>query len=147
MGSGAMQIGKVAQKTGLSVDAIRFYERTGLVPKPPRTPGGYRLYHDSQIADLEFIQKAQLLGFSLNEIRELFSIQRRPEETCIHVRDLIEQKLGVVRSKMAELHRLESELSAALRQCRKALRTPSKHPDKCPVLQEIATATQHRSKE
>src|SRR5258708_6780896 len=110
MGSGAMQIGKVAQKTGLSVDAIRFYERTGLVPKPSRTRGGYRLYRDSQVADLEFIRNAQRLGFSLNEIRELLSIQRRPEETCIHVRDLIEQKLGVVRGKMVELHRLESEL-------------------------------------
>ena len=145
-----MQIGEVAQKTGLSVDAIRFYERTGLVPKPARTRGGYRLYRDSQIADLEFIQKAQLLGFSLNEIRELFSIQRRPEETCIHVRDLIEQKLGLVRGKMAELQRLETELAAALRQCRKALRARSKVPniivESCPVLEAIATPMQRRRK-
>lgn len=67
---GARRIGEVALKTGLSVDAIRFYEKTGLVPKPARTRGGYRLYRDSDIADLKFIQKAQLLVFSLNEIRE-----------------------------------------------------------------------------
>jgi DNA-binding transcriptional MerR regulator len=102
---GAMQSGEVALKTGLSVDAIRFYEKTGLVPKPVRTRGGYRLYQDSKIADLEFIQKAQLLGFSLSEIRELFSIQRHPRETCVHVRDLIGQKLELVRGKMAELRR------------------------------------------
>jgi len=133
-----MQIGEVAQKTGLSVDAIRFYEKAGLLPRPGRTLAGYRLYQESQLADLEFIQRAQLLGFSLNEIRELFAIQRRPQETCIHVRDLIEQKLGLVRGKIADLRRLETELAAALRRCRKALSTPSKHPDKCPVLEGIA---------
>jgi MerR family mercuric resistance operon transcriptional regulator len=147
MGPGAMQIGEVAQKTGLSVDAIRFYERAGLVPKPARTRGGYRLYHANQVADLEFIQKAQLLGFSLNEIRELFSIQRQTEETCVHVRDLIELKLGVVRGKLTELQRLETELTAALRRCRKALRGPLKHSDACPVLKEIAAPMPQRRKQ
>ena len=89
-----LQIGQVARKTGLSVDAIRFYEKAGLVPRPARTQGGYRLYRQPEIADLEFIQKAQQLGFSLKEIRELFSIQRHPRETCVHVRDLIAQKLN-----------------------------------------------------
>jgi DNA-binding transcriptional MerR regulator len=78
MGIASLQIGQVAHKTGLSVDAIRFYEKSGLLPRPARTQGGYRLYAEREIADLEFIQKAQRLGFSLNEIRELFSIQRRP---------------------------------------------------------------------
>src|SRR5690349_4319944 len=129
MDAGTMQIGQVAQKTGLSVDAIRFYEKEGLLHRPIRTRGGYRLYHQSQVADLEFIQRAQHLGFSLNEIRELFSIQRRPEETCVHVRGLIEQKLALVRGKIAELERLEMDLSTALRQCRKALRSSTNHPD------------------
>jgi hypothetical protein len=57
-------------------------------------------------------QNAQLLGFSLNEIRELFSIQRHPHETCVHVRDLIGQKIEFVRGKMAELRRLETALAA-----------------------------------
>ncbi len=144
MAPGAMQIGEVAQKTGLTVDAIRFYEKEGLLPRPTRTRGGYRLCQESQVADLEFIQKAQRLGFSLSEIRELFSIQRHPQETCNHVRDLIEQKLGLVRGKMAELQRLETELSAALRQCRKALRGTSKHLETCPVLEEIATSARRR---
>jgi hypothetical protein len=63
---------------------------------------------------------------------QIGDVARPPEETCIHVRDSIEQKSGDVRSKMTELHRLETELSAALRQCRKALRAASKHPGQMP---------------
>jgi DNA-binding transcriptional MerR regulator len=146
MGTTSLQIGQVAQKTGLSVDAIRFYEKSGLLPRPARTQGGYRLYEEREVADLEFIQKAQQLGFSLNEIRELFSIQRHPHDVCEHVRDLIAQKLGVVRAKIAELQRLETELTGALRQCRTALRQPSKHRDSCPVLDAITKSRPQRKK-
>src|SRR5712692_10382397 len=126
MGTQPLQIGQVAEKTGLSVDAIRFYEKAGLLPRPARTEGGYRLYYQREVADLEFIQKPQQLGFSLNEIRELFSIQRHPQEVCVHVRDLIAQKLAVVRGKINELERLEAGLEDALKRCRKALRHPAK---------------------
>jgi MerR family mercuric resistance operon transcriptional regulator len=146
MGTVALQIGQVAQKTGLSVDAIRFYEKSGLLQRPARTLGGYRLYEEREIADLEFIQKAQQLGFSLNEIRELFSIQRHPHEVCAHVRDLIAQKLGIVRAKVAELQRMETDLAGALRQCRTALRQPSKHQDSCPVLEAITKPLSRRKK-
>jgi MerR family mercuric resistance operon transcriptional regulator len=133
-----LHIGRVAKRTGLTVDAIRFYEKAGLLPRPARTEGGYRLYHEREVADLEFIQKAQQLGFSLNEIRELFSIQRHPNEACAHVRDLIAAKLGVVRAKIAELEKIEADLVEALRQCRTALRQPSKLRGCCPVLKEIS---------
>src|SRR5260370_25107221 len=135
-----LQIGEVAQKTGLSVDAILFYEKQGLVPRPARTQGGYRLYRQPEIADLEVIHKAQQLGLSLKEIRELFSIQRHPEETCVHVRDLIAQKLGVVRGKMEELQTLEGALAASLKHCRRALRRPADRRDSCPPLEQIAAA-------
>src|SRR5580700_6203297 len=142
----ALQIGQVSQKTGLSVDAIRFYEKAGLLPPPARTSGGYRLYQQREVADLEFIQRAQQLGFSLNEIRELFSIQRHPHEVCVHVRDLIAQKLGIVRAKIAELQRVETELAGALRQCRTSLRQPLKHQDSCPVLEAIIKPRPPRKK-
>jgi DNA-binding transcriptional MerR regulator len=144
--SAALQIGQVAQKTGLSVDAIRFYEKAGLLTPPGRTEGGFRRYQQQEIADLEFIQKAQRLGFSLNEIRELFSIQRHPNEVCLHVRDLIAQKLGLVRTKIAELQRMEKDLAGALRQCRTALLRPAEHKDSCPVLNEIAKRQRKETK-
>ena len=137
MGSASLQIGQVARRTGLSVDAIRFYEKSGLLPQPRRTNGGYRLYNQQEITDLEFIQKAQGLGFSLNEIRELFSIQHHPPEVCRHVRDLIARKLTVVRSKRSELRTMERALAGALRQCNKALRERPQHDDSCPVLKQI----------
>jgi len=141
-----LQIGQVAQKTGLSVDAIRFYEKAGLLPRPARTTGGYRVYHQREIADLKFIQTAQQLGFSLKEIRELFSIQRHPQEVCANVRDLIVKKLAVVRSKIEELNALEDGLENALTQCRKALRRPAEHKASCPVLDEIAAARPQRKR-
>jgi DNA-binding transcriptional MerR regulator len=144
--SASLQIGQVSQKTGLSIDAIRFYEKAGLLVRPARTPGGYRLYQEKEVADLEFIQRAQQLGFSLNEIRELFSIQRHPHEVCIHVRDLIAHKLDVVRAKIADLQSLERELAGALRKCRTALRRPSTHQDSCPVLEAITTPGVKRKK-
>jgi DNA-binding transcriptional MerR regulator len=136
----SLQIGQVARKTGLSIDAIRFYEKEGLLPPPSRTQAGYRLYREREVADLEFIQRAQQLGFSLSEIRELFSIQRHPQEVCVNVSDLIAQKLSTVRGKIAELQRIEADLAGALRQCRKALQQPAMHRDSCPVLEEITAA-------
>jgi DNA-binding transcriptional MerR regulator len=145
MASSPLQIGQVARKTGLSVDAIRFYEKSGLLPQPVRSNGGYRLYHQQQVADLEFIQQAQQLGFSLHEICELLTIQRHPQQACVHVRDLIAQKLAVVRSKIEELQTLEAGLSGALKKCSKALRRPAKEQN-CPVLEDI-TASHPRSKQ
>jgi len=115
-----------------------------LLQRPARTPAGYRLYEEREIADLEFIQRAQQLGFSLNEIRELFSIQRHPHEVCEHVRGLIAQKLAVVREKIVELQRLEEELNGALRKCRTALRQPEKHGDRCPVLDAITNPAKRK---
>ncbi len=146
MSAEPLQIGAVAKKSGISIDAIRFYEKVGLLPSPSRTKGGHRLYSQRELEDLQFIQQAQQLGFSLAEIQELFSIQRHPQAACEHVRDLVAHKLAVVRTKINDLQRLENVLTDALSQCRKALRESPKHPDCCPVLQEIATAPSRRKK-
>jgi DNA-binding transcriptional MerR regulator len=141
-----LRIGQVARSTGLTVDTIRFYEKSGLLPRPARTEGGYRLYQQREVADLEFIQKAQQLGFSLHEIRELLSIQRHPQEACTHVQELIVQKLAVVRGKIDELRHVESGLATALEQCRKALRRSANHSSPCPVLREISAAPPERKR-
>ena len=141
-----LQIGEVARKTGISIDAIRFYEKAGLLPRPARTKGGYRVYQQRELADLEFIRRAQELGFALKEIHELFSIQRHPHEACQHVRDLIAQKLVVVRGKIQQLQTLESGLVDAFEKCRKATRQSAKHPDCCPVLEQFADTRTRKEK-
>src|SRR5216683_3460794 len=135
-----LQIGQVAQQTGLTVDAIRFYEKERLLPKALRSTGGFRLYGSDHIEQLRFIQKAQAIGFSLGEIRELILIQDDQVETCSHVRDLIQQKLVTVQQKMNELAQIEGQLKEALQKCNRQLRKTSARHDRCPVLDLIASS-------
>src|SRR5258707_12135707 len=94
------QIGQVAQQTGLTVDAIRFYEKETLLPKALRSTGGFRLYGSDHIEQLRFIQRAQTIGFSLGEIRELILIEDDQSATGSPGRDLTQQKLVTVPQNM-----------------------------------------------
>ena len=135
-----LQIGQVAEQTGLTVDAIRFYEKERLLSKAFRSTGGFRLYGVDHVEQLRFIQKAQAIGFSLREIRELILIQDDQVETCSHVRDLIQQKLVAVQQKMNELGQIQGQLKEALQKCNRQMRkTPVPH-DRCPVLENIANS-------
>ena len=98
-----IQIGTVSQQTGLSVDAIRFYEKQRLLEHPARTEGGFRLFNAQDIQRILFIRSVQQLGFSLPEIRELLFLQRDESEACSHVRDLLRAKVSTVREKIREL--------------------------------------------
>ena len=98
-----MQIGTIAKRIGLSVDAIRFYERNSLLPRPPRTEGGFRKYGESDVETLGFIRRAQGLGFTLNEIRDLLELRRSRLQSCASVRQRLEHKVGDVRRKLADL--------------------------------------------
>lgn len=113
-----LQIGQVSRRTGLSVDTIRFYEKSGLLSEPSRSGGGYRLFQEKEIADLEFIRRAQKLGFTLGEIRQLLNIHRQPVRACEHVQSIIDHKLTEVHAKIEELTALEAALSEALKRCR-----------------------------
>ena len=134
-----LQIGTLAQQTKLTVDAIRFYEKSGLLKRPARTEGGFRLFRREDAADLRFIQKAQELGFSLQQIRELLILQREDVEACSHVDDLLDRKLAEVRGKIAELEKLKRSLDSASRKCKQALKeTGAAHRACCPVLEELS---------
>ena len=128
-----MQIGIVAKKIGLSVDAIRFYERNALMPRAPRTQGGFRQYGENDVETLAFIRRVQGLGFKLNEIRDLLSLRGNRLQPCAPVRHHLEEKLADVQRKLADLHHLEQELRLALRNCDKELRKRNAH---CPILRE-----------
>src|SRR6202043_3290165 len=106
VGGNAMQIGIVAKKIGLSVDAIRFYERNALLPRAARTEGGFRQYGESDVETLAFIRRVQGLGFKLTEIRGLLSLRGRRLQPCAPVRRRLEEKLSDVQQKLANLHNL-----------------------------------------
>jgi DNA-binding transcriptional MerR regulator len=135
-----MQIGRASKRTGASPDAIRFYERSGLLPRMPRTNGGFRLYSEQDVATLLFIRRGQRLGFSLAEIRELVSLRTRRHKPCEKVRDVLGRKLVHVREKIRELRELERELGASLRVCNRELR---RRAAVCPIL-EIQTPPQRK---
>jgi DNA-binding transcriptional MerR regulator len=126
-----MHIGGVAKRIGLTPDAIRFYERSALLPRPTRTAGGFRQYTENDIETLEFIRRAQGLGFTLREVGELLELRRSQLQPCAPVRRRLERKLVQVRGKMANLRTLERELKAALCDCKPGLRRRSV---RCPLL-------------
>jgi|SRR5690242_11691588 len=128
-----MQIGAVAKRIGLSVDAIRFYERNSLLPRLPRTQGGFRQYAESDVETLAFIRRVQGLGFKLREIRGLLGLRGSRLQPCAPVRRRLQEKLADVHKKLLDLQRLEHELRLALHSCDKELRHRPAH---CPILRE-----------
>lgn len=128
-----MQIGIVAKKIGLSVDAIRFYERNALLPRAARTEGGFRQYGESDVETLAFIRRVQGLGFKLSEIRALLRLRGNRLQPCAPVRRRLQEKLADVQRKLIDLQKLEHELRLALRSCNRELRKRSAH---CPILRE-----------
>ncbi|MHB8540025.1 MAG: heavy metal-responsive transcriptional regulator [Candidatus Acidiferrales bacterium] len=139
-----MFIGRIAKRAGLSVDAIRFYERNQILTRPRRTEGGFRLYTDQDVAAVLFVRRAQRLGFSLPQIRELLSLSRNRGRSCAAVRTRLQQKVRDVRAKIRELKHLDGELRVALRHCERELR---KRDSRCPLLESSPTNLLKRSHE
>ena len=107
-----MQIGQVARKIGVATSAIRFYEESGLLPEPDRTPSGYREYDPSVIDRLTFIRAGQAVGLTLAELREVLGIRDRGEAPCTHVADLIDRRLDEIDQRIKDLRSLRSDLTA-----------------------------------
>jgi DNA-binding transcriptional MerR regulator len=131
-------IGEVSRQTGLSIHTIRFYEAEGLLPEAARTDSGYRIFSPHAIDQLQFIRKAQALGFSLDEIRELLVLKDRDTDACSHVKSLVEEKLESVRGKLRELAAMEYELKRVLAECDRLLkRHKPGGGGRCPVLVKL----------
>jgi DNA-binding transcriptional MerR regulator len=131
----SMQIGQISKQAGVSIDAIRFYERSGLLAAPSRTDGGFRLYSLSDLCTLQFIRNLQTLGFSLNEIREFLSLRSNDLRACSAVQKMLDHKLRDIRAKRNALAKLEAELKGALTKCNSQLKRPrGKQNGRCPVL-------------
>ncbi|HKH68263.1 MAG TPA: helix-turn-helix domain-containing protein [Reyranella sp.] len=112
-----ISIGILARRSGVQAETIRYYESEGLLPKPERTAGGYRLYGASDIERLSFIRQARELGFKVDSVRRLLSLADRKVDTCEEVRALATAHLGEVRTKLADLRRMERVLSDLIGSC------------------------------
>ena len=127
-----MTIGALSQRTGCNIETIRYYERIGMIPKPPRTQGGHRLYAQEHLKRLVFIRRSRELGFSLEQIRELLRFADGGRYTCSRVRAITVEHLDDVRARMKDLKRLEKVLNTMASQCDRG-----KVPD-CPVIQALS---------
>lgn len=112
-------IGDLARATGTKVETIRYYERIGLLPPPPRTPGNYRSYGKPQLGRLSFVRRARELGFSIEQVRALLDLADDQSRSCDAVDVIARQHLAEVERKLADLTALRSELTALLGQCQK----------------------------
>ncbi|MEU0164094.1 heavy metal-responsive transcriptional regulator [Streptomyces iakyrus] len=115
-----LTVGRIAAQTGLSPKAVRLYEANGLIDPPERTPAGYRTYTDDAIPVLGFIRQAQALGLSLKEIKDILDLQRRGEQPCGLVTDLLDQHLADIDRRIADLQALRSTLQRARAQADQA---------------------------
>jgi len=116
--STAIQIGELSRRTGCNVETIRYYERVGLLPRPSRSTGRYRLYDSGDVRRLAFVRRARELGFTLDEVRALLVLSAaNTENTCSEVREVTARHLADVRAKIADLRAMDRVLSDAVRRC------------------------------
>ena len=110
-----IQIGEFARRSGCHVETVRYYERIGLIPAPPRTVGGYRLYEAADVRRLMFARRARELGFTLEEVGTLMALStHNVRSACVEVRQLAADHLAVVRAKIADLQTIEGVLADAV---------------------------------
>jgi len=120
----ALKIGEVSQASGIGIEALRFYERSGLLGKPARSQSGYRLYDEGVLERLGFIKKAQTLGFSLDEIKRIIHDAQNGTSPCDDVREIVRQRLSELDERMREMRRYRKELAETLEEWDKVGRAP-----------------------
>ncbi len=128
-----MKIGEVAKAAGIGIDAVRFYEREGLIPMPARRPSGYREYTPDVVVSLRFIKRAKELGFSLKEIAELLRLEASDATTAADVRERAEAKLEGLEERIRALQQMRRALRKLVESC------PGQGPlSDCSILRALA---------
>jgi len=110
-------IGEAARRSGVHLETIRYYERIGLVPAPPRDAGGRRRYDVAAVARLGFVRRARALGFPLADIRTLLGLCEGSASACAEVAAIARRQQAEVRARMDDLARLDAALSAMVADC------------------------------
>ncbi|HDO35560.1 MAG TPA: MerR family transcriptional regulator [Nitrospirae bacterium] len=129
-----LTIGKLAKQAEVNIETIRYYERRGLIPKPPRRESGYRQYPRDTVTRIQFIKRAKELGFSLREILELLSLRVDPATTCGDVKKRAEIKIADIEEKIRTLQRMKKALMKLTVECKG--RGPV---SECPILEALDT--------
>jgi len=112
-----MRIGELATRTDVNIETIRYYERVGILPQPSRDANNYRLYSESHRRRLHFVRRARDLGFTLDEVRTFLSMVDGGDWTCARVKALGERHLDDIRSRIADLRRMERALADVVGRC------------------------------
>lgn len=110
-------IGKLARCTGVKVPTIRYYEQIGLLPSPPRTEGQQRRYDMGHAAQLNFVRHARELGFEVDAIRELLTMNAKPEQSCAEVDEIARRHIAEIDRRIAHLTTLRAELQRTVDDC------------------------------
>jgi MerR family mercuric resistance operon transcriptional regulator len=127
-----MTRGALAGRTGCHLETIRYYEQSGLMPNPPRSPSGHRVYSDEHVRRLQFILRGRELGFTIEELRKLLGLVDRRKVTCGEIRAAALAHLDDVRRKIADLRRMERTLAETAARCR-----GGNVPD-CPIIETLS---------
>ena len=124
-------IGQVAKEAGVHKETIRYYQSLGLVAEPKRRPGSVRRYGASTAARLQFIKRAQQLGFTLDEVGKLLLLE--DGQSCGATRNLAEHKLALIKARIGDLNRMRRLLEGLIGECRQG-----KRPRACPIINTLS---------
>jgi len=127
-----LTIGKLAKKVQVNIETIRYYERRGLISRPPRPLSGYRQYPDEAVKRIDFIKRAKELGFSLKEIGDLLSLRVDPTTSCYDIKNRAETKIEHIVEKMKTLQKMKNALMEVSKAC--SGRGPV---SECPILEAL----------
>jgi len=127
-----LTIGVLSARTGVTIETIRYYERIAILPKPPRSAAGHRIYSNEHGQVLIFVRRARELGFSLDQVRALLGLAGSRRVTCAKVKTITEQHIAEIRKKLKDLKRLEQVLGDMVTQCR------GDEMLECPILDALA---------
>ena len=130
--SGDTTIGQASAETGVHPETIRYYERIGLVPRPPRSAGGRRIYDQWHVARLRFVRRSRELGFTLDEVRLLLALTAGNNRSCPEARAIAAEHLARIRTKITDLTRLEETLEAHIARCDRET-APA-----CPIIEALS---------
>lgn len=126
----SQSIGGTAATLGITADTLRYYEKIGLLPRQARDASGRRIFREKDLARLRFVKRAQALGFSLQDIRQLLRLRENPIKCSKAVRALAQEKRDSLLMQMREIERMQAELTLLLNLCTGA-------SDSCPILDRL----------